>query len=114
MTAEPLATARAKARERRKHLRKRTLWQGELRTAAGVVACRVLNLSSRGAQIEADGALAAGESVTLVMERLGEFSGIVAWRRDAKAGIHINEHRTTRTEIALPRSLAGEAFNGDR
>jgi len=113
VAAAPFAAPRAKARERRKHLRKGTLWHGELRTPAGVLACRVVNLSSRGAQLEVDGALAAGESVTLVMEPLGEFSGIIAWQRDGKAGLHINEHRTTRTEIALPRSLASEAFSGD-
>jgi hypothetical protein len=112
-TAAPIATPRAKARERRKHARKGTLWHGELRTPRGAVPCRVLNLSSRGAQLEIDGAVAPGESVTLVMEPLGEFSGIVAWRRDGRAGLHITEHRTTRTEIALPRSLAGEAITGD-
>lgn len=111
--AAPFAAPHAKARERRKHLRKGTLWHGELRTPAGVVVCRVVNLSSRGAQLEIDGAVAAGESVTLVMEPLGEFTGTIAWQRDGKAGLHINEHRTTRTEITLPRSLASEAFSGD-
>ena len=111
--AAPFAAPHAKARERRKHLRKGTLWHGELRTPAGVIACRVVNLSSRGAQLEIDGAVAPGESVTLVMEPLGEFSGIIAWQRDGKAGLHINEHRTTRTEITLPRSLASEALSGD-
>ena len=42
-----------------------------------------------------------------------EFLGTIAWQREGKAGLHINECRTTRGEIALPRSLAGEAATGD-
>jgi hypothetical protein len=101
---------RANRRERRKQPRKGTLWHGKLRTPAGVVACRVLNLSARGAKLELDVALAPGQSVTLIMEPLGEFSGAVTWQRDGRAGIRINEHRTTRTEITLPRSLASKTF----
>ncbi|HKX09863.1 MAG TPA: PilZ domain-containing protein [Stellaceae bacterium] len=107
------ATAHKDPRERRKHLRKETLWHCTLRTAQGSVAWRVLNLSVRGAKIETTG-VAKGDSVTLVMEPLGEFLGIVAWQRDGRAGIHINEHRTTRVEITLPRSLSGEAFMAER
>lgn len=113
MTAAALssATAHNDPHGRRKHLRKETLWHGMLRTAKGSVACNVLNLSVRGAQIEIEG-VAKGDSVTLIMEPLGEFSGVVMWQRDGKAGIRINEHRTTRTEITLPRSLASEAHPG--
>ena len=67
----------------------------------------------RGARIEAIG-VTKGDSVTLVMEPLGEFLGIVAWQRDGQAGIRINEQRTTRTQITLPRSLSGEASMGER
>lgn len=107
------ATAQRDPRERRKHLRRDTLWHGTLRTPQGSVACRVLNLSVRGAKVEASG-VAKGDSVTLIMEPLGEFLGVVTWQRDGQAGIRINEHRTTRTEITLPRSLSGEAFTGER
>ena len=115
MTAAALssATAHKNPRERRKHLRKDTLWHGTLRTPRGSIACRVLNLSVRGAKVEAAGVM-KGDGVTLVMEPLGEFLGIVTWQRDGQAGIRINEHRTTRTEITLPRSLSGEAFTGER
>ena len=95
-------------RDRRKQARKGTLWHGTLRTTAGTVPCRVLNLSARGAKLEVDGAVVPREAVTLIMELLGEFSGVIAWWRDGKAGLRINEHRTTRTEITLPRSLASE------
>jgi hypothetical protein len=110
--AEAVNSERAKPRERRKQARKGTLWHGVLKTPAGAITCRVLNLSTRGAQLELDSAVAAGQSVTLVMEPLGEFSGFVTWQREGKAGIRINEHRTTRTEITLPRSLASEAHPG--
>ena len=105
MTAAALSTD---PRERRKRPRKGTLWHGHLRTPAGVVACRVLDLSVRGAKLEVDGTVAPGQSVTLVMEPLGEFSGVIAWHRDGKAGLRINQHCTTRWEITLPRSLASE------
>lgn len=114
MTAAPApVTANNDPRERRKHLRKETLWHGTLRTAQGSIACRVLNLSVRGAKVEATG-VAEGDQVTLVMEPLGEFLGIVAWQRDGHAGIRVSEHRTTRTEITLPRSVSGEATMGER
>jgi hypothetical protein len=109
----PSAAEHTKPRERRKQARRGTLWHGELKTPAGVFACRVLNLSARGAKLEIDGPVAPGQDVTLTMEPLGEFSGSVAWQRDGKAGIHIKEHRTTRTEITLPRSLASETHPGD-
>jgi hypothetical protein len=107
------ATAHKDPRERRKHLRKETLWHGTLRTAAGPIACNVLNLSARGAKVEVAG-VAEGDSVTLVMEPLGEFLGVVMWQRDGKAGIRINEHRSSRTEITLPRSLSGEPSRAER
>ena len=106
------AEERADRRERRKQPRRGTLWHGTLRTPAGVTGCRVLNLSARGAKLEVDGAVAPGQSVTLIMEPLGEFSGTLTWERDGKAGMRINEHRTTRTEITLPRSLASETLRG--
>ncbi len=52
------------------------LWHGELRTPAGMVACRVLNLSARGAQLEMDATLTPGQCVTLIMEPLGEILGL--------------------------------------
>jgi hypothetical protein len=104
------ANERANRRERRKQPRKSTLWRGTLRTPAGVMECRVLNLSARGAKVE--GALAPGQSVTLIMEPLGEFYGAVTWHRGGRAGIRINEHRTASTKITLRRSPASETFLG--
>jgi len=106
------ANERADRRERRKQPRKSTLWRGTLRTPAGDMQCRVLNLSARGAKLEVEGALAPGQSVTLIMEPLGEFFGAVTWQHDGRAGIRINEHRTASTKITLRRSPASETFRG--
>jgi hypothetical protein len=112
VAAGPSANGHTDPRERRKQPRKGTLWHGELRTPAGMVACRVLNLSARGAQLEMDATLTPGQCVTLIMEPLGEFLSTVTWARDGKAGIRINEHRTTRMEIALPRPHVRQTFAG--
>jgi PilZ domain-containing protein len=115
MTGIPAYSASepAERRERRKQPRKGTLWHGELRTPGGPFACRVLNLSARGAKLEVDGPVAPQQSVTLIMEPLGEFSGVVTWERDGQAGIRINEHRTARAEIVLPRWVASETVAED-
>lgn len=112
VAAGPSADGNTDPRDRRKQPRKGTLWHGELRTPAGVVACRVLNLSARGAQLEMGATLTPGQDLTLIMEPLGEFLGTVTWARDGKAGLRINEHRTTRTEIALPRPHVSQTFPG--
>ena len=112
IAAGPSANGHTDPRERRKQPRRGTLWHGELRTPAGVVACRVVNLSARGAQVEMEATLTPGRDVTLIMEPLGEFLGTVTWARDGKAGIRINEHRTTRMEIALPRLHVSQTFPG--
>ena len=99
--------------DRREQPRKGTLWHGTLRTLEGLVACRVLNLSALGAKLEVDADLAPRQPVTLIMEPLGEFSGVVTWQRNGQTGIRINEHRTTRTKIVLPRSFASGTILGD-
>ncbi len=114
MTAAALTSAvpHKAPRERRKHRRKGTLWHGTLRTPGGSLACNVLNLSARGAKVEVQG-VTKGENVTLVMEPLGEFTGVVVWQHDGQAGLRINEQRTLHDEITLPRSLASHTFSGD-
>jgi hypothetical protein len=89
--------------ERRKYPRKGAFWHAQLQTPAGNFECRVTNLSPRGANVEIEHPVAYRETVTLIMEPLGEFMGFVAGRRNGSLGIRIDEHRTTRTEITLPR-----------
>ena len=111
--AAHLRSVGEKVPERRKHPRKGTFWHAQLQTPAGDFECRVMNLSPRGARIEIDHHVADGQVVTLIMEPLGEFKGVVAWRRNRSLGIRISEHRTGRTQITPPRSVAdGEAAPG--
>jgi hypothetical protein len=62
-----------------------------------------MNLSPRGANIEIDYPLGLNQSVTLILEPLGEFCGAVAWCRNNQVGILISEHHATRTKIASMR-----------
>ena len=106
-------SAAGRGPERRKYPRKGSFWHAQLHTPAGNFECRVTNLSPRGARIEIDHLVAHKQVVTLIMEPLGEFTGAVAWRRNGSVGIHISEHRTTRSQITLPRCVAeGEAEPG--
>jgi hypothetical protein len=62
-----------------------------------------MNLSPQGANIEIDYPLRLHQSVTLILEPLGEFSGVVAWHHNSYVGMQINEHVRTRHEIRLSR-----------
>ena len=114
MKAEAARTdAAGRGAERRKHARKGSIWHAQFQTPAGNFDCFVTNLSPRGARIEIDHPVALKQVVTLIMEPLGEFTGVVAWCRNGALGIHIREHRTTRTQISLPRGVAeGEVRAG--
>lgn len=79
--------------ERRRHARKRSFWLGWLETPSGRVACRVLNLSPGGAKVMVGHAVPENAAVTLLIDPLGAFSGVVSWRRDSYIGIRVVEHR---------------------
>jgi hypothetical protein len=83
----------AHAQERRRYPRKGTSWRAQLQTPAGDFQCLVMNLSPRGANIEIDCPLTLHQSVTLILEPLGEFSGFVAWCHNNCVGMQINDHR---------------------
>ena len=87
------------AQERRKYPRKGTFWRAQLQTPAGDFECLVMNLSPRGAHIEIDHPISLNQSVTLILEPLGEFFGTVAWCYNNRVGIQTSEHRTTGTKI---------------
>jgi|SRR5579864_823019 len=93
--------------ERRKQPRKSTLWHGRLTTPTGTHDCRVLDFSPSGAKIELAALAAAAEPVTLTLDPLGIFAGVVAWRQERCIGIAIHEHRfpTTRSRMVLPGAL---------
>ncbi|HTZ80831.1 MAG TPA: PilZ domain-containing protein [Stellaceae bacterium] len=96
--------------ERRKHRRKWTRWPARLRTSGGTVECRVLNFSYRGAKLQVAADFRDREPVTLVMEPLGEFSGVVRWHARDCVGLRFANHYMPgiRGRLALPRvRLAG-------
>jgi hypothetical protein len=71
----------------------RDFWAARLESALGLSDCRVLELSPGNATVQIDHPLAENQAVTLVMERVGELSGVVAWQREGCIGIRIIEHR---------------------
>jgi hypothetical protein len=98
--------------ERRKHSRKWTRWPAQLRTSADSFECRVLNLSYRGAKVQLTQTVREREAVTLIMEPLGEFSGVVSWRAKGCIGLRFAQHYTPgiRGRMALPRVRLVETF----
>ena len=103
-----IKSAQAPAQERRRYPRKGSFWRARLQTPAGDFECLVMNLSPRGAHIQTDRPLNLNQSVTLILEPLGEFFGTVAWCYNNRAGIQTTEHRTIGTKITptLRASLA--------
>src|SRR5690242_13541948 len=79
--------------ERRRHVAPHDFWAARLESALGFSECRVLELSPGNATIQIDHPVGENQAVTLVMERLGELSGVVAWQREGCIGIRIIEHR---------------------
>lgn len=79
--------------ERRRRAAPQDFWMARLESALGFSECRVLELSPGNATVQIDHPVAENQAVTLVMERLGELSGVVAWQREGCIGIRIIEHR---------------------
>jgi CRP/FNR family transcriptional regulator, cyclic AMP receptor protein len=73
--------------ERRRDRRKKTLWPAKLETPLGCVECQVLNFTSRGAKVRLLHVLAPEQSVSLILDPLGRFPGVVVWRRNGCTGI---------------------------
>jgi len=78
---------------RRKHPRKDVFWVGQITTPAGIHECRVLNLSPGGAKVKLWTFVWASQAVTLTLDSVGIFTGVVAWRRNGCIGLAIKEHR---------------------
>jgi len=90
--------------ERRRLVAPHDLWMAKLESALGSSECRVLELSPGNATIQIDHPVAENQAVTLIMERLGELSGVVAWQRDGCIGIRIIEHRPSGGSLRTPLS----------
>ncbi len=66
--------------DRRKYPRKKSFLPATLAMAEGSFECRVLDFSRGGAKVELAPAVADKQAVTLIVERVGAYSGVVAWR----------------------------------
>jgi len=89
---------------RRKQARKDVFWVGQITTPGGIHECRVLNLSPGGAKVKLSTFVWANQTVTLTLDSVGKFTGVVAWRRDGCIGIAIKEHRSPSARKTAPRS----------
>ncbi len=90
--------------ERRRRMAPHDFWMARLESALGSSECRVLELSPGNATVQIDHPVAENQAVTLIMERLGELSGIVAWQREGCIGIRIIEHRSSGGSLRTPPS----------
>ena len=90
--AEP-RSAQPQPRERRKYPRKKAFLPAKLATEAGAFECFVLDLSRGGAKVEIKEELAQGQPVTLILEPLGTFNGIIAWQKSGYLGVQFGELR---------------------
>ena len=82
--------AKPKSGERRQQARSRTFWRGRLKTGRGEFDCRVVDMSPQGVKLRLTNPVdaARNEPVTLIIDGLGEFRGIIVWHRNNDAGMH--------------------------
>ena len=116
MGEEPEAhvTPERNSAERRKWPRKRSLLQATLMTANGSLDCGVLNFSPGGAKIEFAHPLAETQAVTLIIEPIGTFTGVVVWCGSGCFGIQFPA-QSSRARAASPaaslRKWPGNSFS---
>ncbi len=80
--------------DKQKHPRYQALCPGKFYTGGRVVDCDVLNISAGGVKIRLARQVEAASQVRLRIDRVGEFSGRVAWRDGAILGIEF-QHQLT-------------------
>jgi hypothetical protein len=85
---------------RRKHARRSVFLVGQVTTPTGIYECRVLNLSPNGAKLKLSTFVWTNQPISLALDSLGVFIGVVAWRRDGCVGITIKEHRPAKRPAA--------------
>src|SRR6185437_7423406 len=84
-----IATAKENYAERRQHRRVGVMMMATVRAARGFFDCMVLDLSSGGAKLAFSDqvALRPGDSVSLIIARVGTFRAQSVWQRTNFAGI---------------------------
>jgi hypothetical protein len=69
----------------------KTNWPAELVSSAGRISCTILDISSGGARVHLNGAIAASGRVWLHIECVGTIGADIVWRRDDAIGVQFLE-----------------------
>jgi PilZ domain len=93
------STPDAAMKDRRKHPRTETFWRGMLRTSSKVLDCRIVDVSTEGAQLrlvtpQIGPAVSVSESVMLTVEGIGRVMGRVVWQRKSSIGLNFTDPHT--------------------
>jgi PilZ domain-containing protein len=77
--------------ERRRALRKRVLWSGQVESNERLLKCAILDVSLQGARVQlAEGSLSQGP-IAIAVSRFGTFQAEVVWERESMAGLRFLE-----------------------
>jgi hypothetical protein len=79
----------------RRTIRKRVLWAAKLARGAKRFDCVVVDLSLGGARIHCAQPMTKGETVTLILDRLGALRAEVVWQEEQSVGLHFVEDAKT-------------------
>ena len=71
----------------------KTDWPAELSAAQGKFRCRVLDISSWGAQLKLETPASLPERVWLCIDDIGTIAAEVVWRRDTAVGLQFLEQQ---------------------
>lgn len=97
--------------DQRKFRRMPTLFSGTVSDGRRHVEVVVLDVSVNGAKIRVEGAADFGDTIKLNVDRLGDFTAEVMWRRENRLGLRFT---ATPEDIArrLPEALASRLSEG--
>jgi len=73
--------------ERRRWLRKRVLWSGQVEAAEAPIRCAVVDVSLQGVRVRLDEGMLPQGPLALAVSRLGTFQAEVVWMREKMAGL---------------------------
>ncbi len=99
--------------DKQKHPRHQTFCPGKLYAGDRVGDCEVLNISVGGAKIRLAEPVEVASQVRLRIERVGEFSGRVAWRDGTILGIEF-QHQLTQIARVVEDILNEDVSRAER
>jgi PilZ domain len=77
--------------ERRRALRKRVLWSGQVEAAEAPIRCAVIDVSLQGLRVRLDEGMLPQGPLALAVSRLGTFQAEVVWVQEKMAGLRFLE-----------------------